>query len=343
MPRHKILVATQVGAMLLAFALAALTLGGHITVGLLFVLATALGVVMAFEMPSRQAFVGEMVDRAHLMNAIALNSSIVNGARVVGPAVAGLVVAAIGEGWCFFANGVSFLAVIAGLLAMRDLPPPRPPSGKSARAELREGLRFAFDNEPVRALLLLLVLVSMLAVPFSVLLPVFADRILGGGARTLGILSGATGVGALVGALAIARREEVEGLGRWLTWGAVGFGFCLVAFAWSRHIALSCALLGLAGFAMMVLLAGSNAVIQAMVPDRLRGRVMALWGTVILGGTSLGSLPAGVIADQFGAPWTVTIGGSFGALAGIAFGRQLPALRASARELIRGAAAAGTE
>ncbi len=343
LPRRSILITTQALAMLLALVLAALTLSARVELLHVLVLSTLLGVVNAFDLPTRQAFVSEMVSRDDLMNAIALNSSMVNGARIVGPAVAGLVVAAIGEGWCFLANGLSFVAVIAGLLAMRELssPPRRKP--RSPLKEISEGVGFVLGHAPVRALLLLLGIASLLGMPYGVLMPVYADRILGGGARTLGILMGSNGVGALIGALLLARRRELRGLGRWVMFGSIGFGLALIAFAWSRNFYVSCALLALAGLAMMTQMAGSNTLVQAMIPDALRGRVMALYSMMFIGMTPFGALLAGAIAEPLGVPLTITIGGCACMLAGAGFGLRLPRLRASARELVPAAAAASSE
>lgn len=228
--RHKVVIATQVASMVLAFVLAALTLTRTVTIPEIFILAALLGIVNAFDIPGRQAFLVEMVGREDLMNAIALNSSMFNGARVIGPAIAGILVARIGEGWCFFANAVSYIAVIIGLLMMR-VPPRELPAQGSPIAHIIEGFRFVRETEPIRALLLLLGLVSLVAMPYTVLMPIFADRILHGGARGLGILMGATGVGALLGALTLAAKSGVRGLGRWVAFSCAGFSVFLVAFA----------------------------------------------------------------------------------------------------------------
>ncbi|NVL83880.1 MFS transporter, partial [Escherichia coli] len=232
--RHRILVATQTAAMILAGILAALTLTGSVRVAHVFVLGALLGVVNSFDIPARQSFVGEMVGREDMVNAIALNSSMVNGARVIGPAVAGITLAAVGEGFCFLVNAVSFLAVIGGLLAMRDLPPKRPAPPGSPLAHIVEGFRFAARTTPIRALLLFLGLVSLMGMPYAVLMPVFAGQILHGGPRALGILMGASGLGALGGALLLASRTRLAGLGTWVVVAAAVFGVSLVAFAFSR-------------------------------------------------------------------------------------------------------------
>jgi len=275
--RRRILYATQVASMAVALALAVLALGDRIRVPHLLVLAALLGVVNGFDIPARQSFVVEMVGREDLGNAIALNSSIFNGARVVGPALAGLLVAAVGEGWCFLANAVSYLAALAGLAAMRL--PGRPPRATPSNAltSLAEGFRYVARTGPVRALLLLLGLVSLTGMPYAVLMPIFADRILGGGARGLGLLLGATGLGALLGAIALAARDGTRGLGRRVAGAAVGFGAALVLFAASRSFWLSAALLVPAGFAMMNQMASSNTLLQSLVPDDFRGRVMAAY------------------------------------------------------------------
>src|SRR5882672_5067728 len=240
--RRRIVIGTQVSSMILAFVLAALTLSHTVQVWHLFVLSALLGVVNAIDIPARQSFLSDMVGREDLMNAIALNSSMFNGARIVGPAVAGLVVARIGEGWCFFSNGVSYIAVIIGLLLMKVQCKPR--GGELSPWEsLREGFQFVNKTIPIRALLLLLGLVSLVCMPYTVLMPIFADRILHGGAKGLGVLMGATGVGALLGALTLATRTAVHGLGRWVTFACAGFAITLIAFSLSRNFWLSAALL----------------------------------------------------------------------------------------------------
>src|SRR3954462_11041095 len=268
--RRKILIWTQTLSGVQAMILAILTLTHHVTIWHVIGLAAGLGIVNAIDMPTRQAFVVDMVAREDLINAIALNSSMFNGARVVGPAVAGVVVAVIGEGWCFFANAVSYIAVIVGLFMMRVAPRKQRPMG-SPLEHVIEGFRFVRDTAPIRALLVLLGIVSLVAMPYTVLMPVFADRILHGGARGLGILMGATGVGALLGALTLATRTGVYGLGRWITFSCAGFAVSLMAFSLSRNFWLSTTLLVPVGYCMMLQMSASNTLIQAMVPDDLRG------------------------------------------------------------------------
>ena len=241
--RHRIVVATQVWAMILALTLSALVLLEKIQVWHIILLSVLLGIVNAFDIPARQAFIVEMVGKEDLMNAIALNSSTFNGARVIGPAVAGVLVAGIGEGWCFFANGGSYLAVIAGLLMMRLTPRPLPDRTASPLENVLEGFRYARATLPIRDLLLLVGLVSLVGMPYTVLMPIFADRILHGGARGLGILMGATGIGALMGALTVASRKGVRGLGRLAAAAAAGFGASLILFSASRWFWLSAGLL----------------------------------------------------------------------------------------------------
>ncbi len=332
--RRPIVVATQSAAMLLAFVLAALTLLDVVQVWHVFTLAALLGVVNAFDIPTRQAFVVDMVGKEDLMNAIALNSSMFNGARIVGPAIAGVLVATIGEGWCFFANGVSYIAVIVGLLWMDIVGHARVPLAGAARAEIGEGFRFVGRTSPVRALLLLLGVVSLMGMPYAVLMPIFADRILHGGASGLGLLMGASGVGALVGALSLAARRGVRGLGRWVALASAGFGASLILFSFSRTFWLSAALLVPVGFSMMVQMAASNTLVQAMVPDALRGRVMAVYSMVFMGMAPFGALLAGVLANHVGAPNTVALGGAICIIGAAAFGLRLPALRHEARRLI---------
>jgi len=340
--RHRVVIATQSSSMILAFLLAVLTLTHRVTVPEIFVLAALLGVVNAFDIPGRQAFLVDMVGKEYLMNAIALNSSMFNGARVIGPAIAGILVAQIGEGWCFFANAVSYIAVIIGLLMMSIQCPPRR-KFDSPIADIIEGFQFVRRTAPIRALLLLLGLVSLVAMPYTVLMPIFADRILHSGARGLGLLMGATGVGALLGALTLASRTGVSGLGRLVAVSCGGFGLSLMLFAFSRHLWLSVALLLPVGFCMMLQMSSSNTLIQAMVPDHLRGRVMALYSMMFMGMAPFGALFGGALSDRISAPLTVAIG-AVACLAGAtAFGWHLPKIRTEARQLIVAQAMAAGE
>ena len=331
--RHRVVIATQTASMLLAFILAVLTLTHRVTVREIFALAMLLGLVNAFDLPGRQSFLVEMVGKDDLMNAIALNSSMFNGARVVGPAIAGLLVARIGEGWCFFGNAASYIAVIIGLLMMQVSPRAARPIG-SPLAHVSEGFRFVRNTVPIRDLLLLVGLVSLVAMPYTVLMPIFAAQILHGGARGLGILMGATGVGALLAALTLATRTGVYGLGRWVTLACAGFGLSLIGFALSRSFWFSAALLVPAGFCMMLQMSSSNTLIQSMVRDELRGRVMSVYAMMLIGMAPFGALFGGALADRVGAPTTVIVGAVACLAAAAIFGLRLPKIRDEARRLI---------
>jgi MFS family permease len=341
--RHPILVTTQTVSMLLAFALAGLTLAGHVQVWHVFAIAALVGIVNAFDIPARQAFIADMVGRDDLVNAIALNSSTFNGARIVGPAVAGALVASIGEGWCFLLNALSYIAVVAGLLLMRIEAGRRPRREGSTLENIVEGFLHVARVPPIRALMLMLGLVSLAGMPYAVLMPVFADRILHGGPQTLGLLTGASGVGALAAAGLLATREGVAGLARWVAFATAGFGVSLLLFAWSRSVWLSAVVLVPAGFCMMLQMASSNTLIQAMVPDALRGRVMAIYSMVFMGMAPFGALLAGTLADSLGAPATVAAGGAVCVLGAAVFGWRLPALRSAARRIIVAQQAAAGE
>ena len=332
--KHRIVIATQASSMCLAFVLAALTLSGRIQVWHIIVLASLLGTVNAFDIPARQAFLVEMVGKEDLLNAIGLNSSMFNGARVVGPAVAGILVASIGEGWCFFANAVSYLAVLAGLLAMKLKKRAAPRRSGSAVADVLEGFRYARNTLPIFAILLLLGLVSVVGLPYAVLMPIFADKILHSGPRGYSLLMSAAGLGAMMGALTLATRQGVRGLGRLVALAASGFGISLILFSLSRSFWLSIILLVPAGFCVMLLTACCNTLIQTMVPDHLRGRMMGLYSMMFMGMAPLGALGAGVAANWFGAPITVALGGVVCLLGAAGFARLLPQIRAEARQLI---------
>ncbi len=332
--RHRILITTQALSMTLALVLAGLTLTGAIRVWEIILLASLLGIVSAIDIPARQAFLMDMVGREDLLNAIALNSSMFHGARILGPAMAGLLVASVGEGWCFLANGVSYLAVIVGLLLIR-LKRRTPPEKKGSPLEdMVEGFRFARHAAPVRTLLALVGLVSFAAMPYTVLMPIFVGRVLDGGPRQLGLLMGATGVGALAGALTLASKASVQGLGRWIWIAATGFGTSLILFSISRNLWVAMAMLVPAGFSMMIQMGSTNTLLQVMVPDRLRGRVMSLYSMMFIGMFPIGALVAGVVASRVGVPWTIAVGGLACVAGGALFARRLPSLRGEARQLI---------
>jgi MFS family permease len=332
--RHHIVVATQIASMILAAILAWLTLANRVHVWQIFVLASGLGVVNAFDIPARQSFVVEMVGREDQANVIALNSTMFNGARIVGPAIAGILVARIGEGWCFMANAISYIAVIGGLLMMHVTPRPIEGTGASPFQHIKEGFVWVKQMRPIRALLLLLGLVSLVGMPYAVLMPVFADRILHGGARGLGLLMGATGIGAMMAALTLAAKKTLRGLGRWVAISSAGFGFSMILFSQSRWFWLSFALLIPLGFSMMIQMASSNTLIQSMVPDRLRGRVMSVYSMMFMGMAPFGALFAGVVAHKLGAPLTLAMGGLACLVGSAMFGVYLPGLDTEARQLI---------
>jgi MFS family permease len=340
--RQRLVIATQTASMILAGILAWLTLSGRVHVWHIFVLAGLLGVVNAFDIPGRQSFLIDMVGKEDLMNAIALNSSMFNGARVIGPAVAGILVARIGEGWCFAANAISYIAVIIGLLLMKVRSVPRI-SNRSPIEDIIEGFRWVNRTKIIRSLLLLIGLVSLVGMPYTVLMPVFADKILHGGARGLGILMGATGVGALFGALTLAAKTGIKGLGRWVTITCATLGISLFLFSFSTSFWLSAALLLPCGYSMMLQMACSNTLIQTIVPDHLRGRVMSLYSMMFMGMAPFGAFFGGALANRIGAPMTVAIGGIACVLGAIWFGRALPELRIEARRLIIAQGLAGGE
>ena len=340
--RQRLVIATQTASMILASILAWLTLSGRIHVWHIFVLAALLGVVNAFDIPGRQSFLIDMVGKEDLMNAIALNSSMFNGARVVGPAVAGILVARIGEGWCFAANAISYIAVLIGLLLMKVRSVPRI-SNRSPIEDIIEGFRWVNRTKIIRSLLFLIGLVSLVGMPYTVLMPVFADKILHGGARGLGILMGATGVGALFGALTLAAKTGIKGLGRWVTITCATLGISLVLFSRSSSFWLSAALLLPCGYSMMLQMACSNTLIQTIVPDHLRGRVMSLYSMMFMGMAPFGAFFGGALANRVGAPMTVAVGGIACVFGAIWFGRALPELRIEARRLIVAQGLAGGE
>ena len=358
--RRHVVIGTQIASMLLAFVLAALTLTHAIDhrVWLIFVLAALLGVVNAFDIPGRQSFLVDMVGKEDLMNAIALNSSMFNGARVIGPAIAGFLVARLGEGWCFFANGISYIAVIAGLMLMNVYAPARVSAKTSPWVHIKEGFQFVNRTAPIRALMILLGLVSVVGMPYAVLMPIFADKVLGHkggqelasligshdlGAVRLGILMGAAGIGALLGALTLAMRSGVKGLGRWISVCCAGFGISLMLFSFSKSFWLSVALLLPVGYFIMLQMASSNTLIQVMVPDALRGRTMAVYSMMFMGMGPIGALLGGALSDRLGAPLTVAIGGFASVMGAWWFARQLPKIRVEARQLIIAQSMAGGE
>ncbi|MBI1966908.1 MAG: MFS transporter [Gemmatimonadetes bacterium] len=325
--KRRTVVVTQALLMLQAFALAALVWTGIVTVDHVMLLAVLLGVVNAFDIPTRQAFIVEMVGKDDLMNAIALNTSVFNATRVFGPVVAGLLIGPLGVGACFFFNGVSYLAVIAGLLAMR-LPPyvPRPAAG-SAWQGFREIVAYIRSDVRVSTLIVITALLSIFGFPFLTLMPVFARDILHSDARGYGVLMGAVGVGAMLGALGVAVYSRRIPKGRLMVLGGTAFGTLVMLFGVSRSFALSLALLALAGCAMIVNNALTNTMIQTLVPDTLRGRVMGFYSFMFVGMSPVGAFQAGAFAERIGASWAVAAGGVVSALAVALAGWRVPELR----------------
>jgi MFS family permease len=332
--RRKLLVGTQVISMLQSFALAILTISGRITIPWIVALLVIQGLVNAFDMPGRQAFVVQLVDKPDLPNAIALNSSMFNGARLVGPSIAAAIIVAGGEGWVFLLDGFSYLGVTIALLVMRvAFTQERATQTVGVWLQVREGWSYIADFAPLRAIMTLLALVSLLGFPYTVLMPVFATQVLGGGPRTLGLLMGAIGCGALAGALWLAARRSVLGLGRLIPIAAASFGGALIAFSFSRNLWLSLVILVVSGFGFIVQMASSNTVIQTIVDDSKRGRVMSFYVMAFLGTAPLGNLIAGSLASRIGAPHTLLAGGVCCVAAGLWFAAQLPALRAAIRPI----------
>lgn len=325
--RHRVVITTQTLMMLQALSLGVLVVSGRAQVWHIFLLAALGGVINAFDLPGRQSFIASMVDRQDLSNALALNSSIFNAARVIGPAIAGVVVAVIGEGPCFLLNAASFLAVLVCLQRMRLDARPASAESISTFGYLAEGLRFAAGAPAIRGSLILIGIVSIVGMPYIVLMPVFAGEILGGGPRGLGTLMGCTGVGAFVGAVILARRESVEGLARTVAAGAIGFGLSLVLFSMSKTFALSAVILLFVGFSMITQAAATNLLLQSLCPDALRGRVMSLYTMMFVGMAPFGSLLAGSLAHAIGTPATVAIGGALCVTAGLFYAVRIPSMR----------------
>ena len=311
--RHRLLVATQAMSMLTSFALAALTLTGTITIPWLVVVSVVQGLVTAFDMPTRQAFAVMLIeDKNDLGNAIALNSSMFNAARLVGPSIAGAIIAVSNEGWCFLIDGVSFLAVLTALLVMK-IPFTPMEAGRASVSPLeqfKEGWRYSYNHRVIRSIILLVGLVCLAGVPYAVLIPVFAGSILHGGPRALGFLLTASGGGALLGALYMAGRRSTTGLGQLIPVAGVGFGLALAAFAFSRMLWLSMLLMVGAGAASMVQFAACNTLLQTIIDDSKRGRVMAFFLMAYFGTAPFGSVAAGWLSDQFGPSITLALGGA---------------------------------
>ena len=327
--RRRLLVWTQAAAGMQSLILAALTLARVVTFREILVLAVFQGLINAFDTPLRQLFVGQMVDdREDLGNAIAISSSLANGARLIGPAIAGLVIAGFGEGGCFLIDGLSYLAVIASLVMMRLQPQATRPNNAGMLEQMREGWRYVNGFRPVRAILLLSALLALMGYPYSVLLPVFAGQVLHGGPATLGWLTAASGIGALGSGLSLAFRRSTEGLTRMLQIAASALGGGLILFGLSHTLWLSMGLMVLIGFGMMQVFAASNTLIQTLVPEDKKGRVMSYFVMSMFGTAPFGSLLAGALAHRIGAPHTVFVTGAFCLAGSFWFGMELPAVQA---------------
>jgi MFS family permease len=332
--RHRILVITQVLSMLQSLALAVLALPHIITVNEVLALQVVQGIINAFDTPARQSFIVDMIeDRADLPNAIALNSSMVNGSRIIGPSIGGIIIAAVGEGWCFMIDAISYLAVIASLLAMHVARKPRQKTETRVVEEIRAGFSYVSRSAPMRSALLLLALVATMGMPYTVLMPAIATQQLHGGAHTLGFLMTASGLGALAGALYLASRNSVLGLGRAMTIATWAFGGGLIVFSLSHFLWLSLLLLPIVGGGMMVETASTNTILQTIVEERMRGRVMSFYTMAFMGTAPVGSLIAGVVADRIGPPMTILLGGLACIAGGAWFAARLPALRAVLRPI----------
>ena len=338
--RRNLLVWTQVLAAIQSLILAALTLAKIITIHEIIALSVFQGLINAFDMPGRQSFLGQMVadsagksDKQDLSNAIALNSSIVNVARLIGPALAGLVIAAVGEGYCFAIDGVSYIAVVVSLLMMRVPPSTLKRATATMLEQLKEGWSYVITFRPIRTILSLFALLSLMGIPFMVLMPIFASEVLHGGAHTLGYLMGASGVGALISAISLALRKSVRGLTTMIQVAAILFGAGLILFGLSHNLALSFFLMLVTGFGMMQGLAASNTIIQTLVPEDKRGRVMSYYTMAFVGMAPFGSLLAGALAHRFGAPHAVMITGSFCLIGAAWYTTQLKSIRTVIRPI----------
>jgi MFS family permease len=330
--RHRMLVWTQVLSAAQSAALAALAFTGTITVGWILFLQIVQGIINAFDTPARQAFVVEMIeDRADLPNAIALNSTMVNGSRIIGPSIGGVIIAGFGEAWCFTIDAISYLAVIASLLAMRLRPKETRLVEASLFDDLRDGYRYVSGFAPVRTVLLLLALVSSMGMPYTVLMPAMASTVFHGGPHTLGFLMTASGAGAVVGALYLASRRSVLGLGRVMVMATLSFGVALILFGASRALWWALLVLPFAGAGFMVEMASTNTILQTITEEHLRGRVMAFYTLAFLGTAPIGSLLAGVVADRIGAPATIVAGGFVCVAGSVWLAVKLPSIR----ELVR--------
>ena len=332
--KRRILLVTQILSLVQSAVLAVLTLSNVITVAHILILQLFQGAINAFDTPARQALVVDMVeDRQDVPNAIALNSSMVNGSRIIGPSIGGVIIAAVGEGWCFAVDALSYVAVILSILAMRFTPHVENPIPVALLRDLGAAWRYVIDSVPIRSTLLLLAIVSIAGVPYTVLMPVIAAQELHGGPNTMGILMGASGVGALLGGIYLASRSTVVGLGRVMLIGTLTFGVTLVLFSLVKTVWLAAPLLAFAGAGFIVQMASTNTIIQTIVEERFRGRVMAFYTMAFFGTVPIGSLLSGLAAEHVGAPMTIRMGGVICFVSGLWFASVLPILRTHVRPI----------
>ncbi len=332
--RHRVIVVTQILAMVQSLALAFLALTGVVNIWQILVLSFFQGAVNAFDAPARQAFVPELVEKKEdLANAIAINASMFNGARLIGPAIAGLLIATVGSSYCFLIDGISYIAVILGLLAMQIKPRTIAPTNTKPLERLKEGFVYSFGFPPIRAILLLLALVSFAGMSHTVLVPIFATKILHGGPETLGFLMAASGVGAFSGAIYLIGRKSVVGLGKLIAISPAIMGFGLIGFGLSRVLWLSLIMMLFVGLGFILQFAGGNTFLQTIVEDDKRGRVMSLYTMAFFGVSPFGNLVAGGLATYIGAPNTVILGGIICILGAAFFTKQLPGLRKMIRPM----------
>ena len=332
--RHRILVVTQTLAMIQALILAFLTLIGTIHVWHIIVLSIFLGVINAFDMPTRQSFIVELIEKAEdLGNAIALNSLMFNGARLVGPAVAGILIGLLGEGVCFLINGISFLGIIFALIAIKV--PERKKVVRASRIwqDLKEGYSYAFGFAPIRYILFQIGLVSFMGISYVVLMPIFAKDIFHGGPHTLGFLMAASGIGALTGSIYLASRQTILGLGRFIAYASAIFGIGLIAFSLSQVLIVSLSMMFITGFGMIVQMVSSNTILQSIVEEDKRGRVMSIYATALIGMAPLGNLFAGSLASWIGAPNTLIVSGIACIIGSLIFAMNLPQIRKEVRPI----------
>jgi MFS family permease len=334
MNKYKLLYLTQILSMLQAVIITVLLFTNTIEIWHIVVLGMFLGIINSFDMPIRQSFVVELIeDKEDLSNAIALNSAMVNGTRLIGPTIAGVLVAAVGESWCFFLNALSFVAILLTLSLMKVPKSFAEKKNESYIRKLKDGFKYAYDFKPIRYILLLLALISMMGMPFQVLMPYFAKDVFQGGPFVLGFLMAATGVGALAGAFYLAYRKSVLGLGKNLVYASLMFGAGLIVFALSQNFLLSVVVLAFTGFGMMVEITASNTLLQTLSDDDKRGRVMSFYTLAFMGTVPLGNLMTGVLSDLVGVTYTIILGGICCILGAAYFAFKLPVVRKYARPI----------